>query len=444
MAADPQSLFDAFTVHYHQAPSVPQGPTSIQDLVNELRVTPDSEESETESDVDNQEDWQDNANTVTGSIRGDTAEPDGDMGQHSTSDEEDQIISDNGEEGEEEEAQVALEESEFMTMAVIDSFKARSGETIRVKDIISMDNVVDDSEWFARVVDIRSTTLNAADENYKIWFKCHWFYTPSHIQDVMKADRGLKKRLTFDMDACGPKELIETPDHIEFFVSTVCKALAPVVVIRDDDERAVDQVPLPTDKHFSRIVFHLRQYKGSRLNYIPYSFKCCICERSPSKKRAKHKNKTAMHFCPNDGCKRWLHRECLMGKPYVLLRPPTTSLEPQLAECVPEWDSDELLQYHSGYSPSSTPPNQLRQILLKVAGRQIIREKGEPLANVRPICFARALLKMEKERAPGEEIDWHEIERIGFVRAELKRPVNAKDPPALEQCFWCPFCRSAI
>lgn len=120
MAAVPPSLADAFS---DQATMVPQGPPRLDLIVHELQFAPDSSSSETESDVDNREDWQDNANTVTGSIRGDTAEPDGDMGQHSTSDEEDQIISENGGEGDEEEAHDALEEAEFMNMAVIDSFK---------------------------------------------------------------------------------------------------------------------------------------------------------------------------------------------------------------------------------------------------------------------------------------------------------------------------------
>ncbi|KAG8898732.1 hypothetical protein FRC00_002363 [Tulasnella sp. 408] len=165
MAAVPPPLTDAFS---DQATMVPQGPPRLEDIVHELLFAADSSESETESDVDNREDWQDNANTVTGSIRGDTAEPDGDMGQHSTSDEEDQIISENGGEGEEEEAHDALEEGEFMTMAVIDSFKARSGEIIRVKDIVSMDNVVDESEWFARVVDIRTTSPDSPEDAAKV------------------------------------------------------------------------------------------------------------------------------------------------------------------------------------------------------------------------------------------------------------------------------------
>lgn len=120
MAAVPPSLADAFS---DQATTVPHGPPRLEVMMHELQFAPDSSSSETESDVDNREDWQDNANTVTGSIRGDTAEPDGDMGQHSTSDEDDQIISENGGEGEEEEAHDALEEGQFMAMAVIDSFK---------------------------------------------------------------------------------------------------------------------------------------------------------------------------------------------------------------------------------------------------------------------------------------------------------------------------------
>lgn len=176
----------------------------------------------------------------------------------------------------------------------------------------------------------------------------------------------------------------------------------------------------------------------------PYSFKSCICERSPSKKRAKHKNKTAMHFCPQDGCQRWMHRECLTSKPYVLIRPKTTLLESQLVENAPKWNEDDLLQYLNCYQPPSTPPEQLRQILRRVAGRQIVREKGQPLANMYPICLARALLKMDKHREAGEELDWHAIERIGFVIAELKKPMTSRDPPPLEQCFWCPYCRSAI
>ncbi|KAG8898731.1 hypothetical protein FRC00_002362, partial [Tulasnella sp. 408] len=124
-----------------------------------------------------------------------------------------------------------------------------------------------------------------------------------------------------------------------------------------------------------------------------------------------------------------------MKKPYVLRRPTTTLLETQLAENVPEWKGEDLFHYRVGYEPPSTPPEQLRQILMRVAGRQIVREKGQPLANVYPICLARALLKMEKDRDPGEEIDWYSIERIGFVKAELKKPMTAQDPPPLEQCF---------
>ncbi|KAG8928431.1 hypothetical protein FRC01_005956 [Tulasnella sp. 417] len=349
MAADPSSLFNAPRGLHIQAPSsVPNAPTSVEDIMHALLFNPDSDESESESEVDNQEDWQDNANTVTGSIRGDTAEPDGDMGQHSTSDEEDQLISENGEGGEGEDAQVTLEEGEFMTMAVIDSFQG---------------------------------------------------------------------------------------DYLLFFF----------ILEKGAGGRSLQGPAMPLNSTFRR------NYQGQghakvHLNVAqPPSFKSCICERSPSKKRVKHKSsKSAMHFCPNETCRKWLHQECLMKKPYILRRPPTTLLESQLVESVPEWDWNELLQYQSGYSPSSTPPDQLRQILFKVAGRQIIRGKGEPFANARPICFARALLKMDKDREAGEELDWHGIERIGFVKAELKRPVTAKDPTPLENCFWCPFCRSAI
>lgn len=85
-------------------------------MMLELLFTPDSSVSETDSDVDNQEDWQYNANAVTGSIRGNTAEPDGDM----TFPDEEQIISEQGGEDEEDDA---LEVGEFRTMAVIDSFE---------------------------------------------------------------------------------------------------------------------------------------------------------------------------------------------------------------------------------------------------------------------------------------------------------------------------------
>ncbi|KAG8944399.1 hypothetical protein FRC04_001979 [Tulasnella sp. 424] len=456
--AEPTSLFLTLSGSSDQVQSVLHAPTRIEDVIRELSLAPDSSESESESDADNQED--DNANTVTGSIRGGTAEPDGDMGQHSTSDEEDQLFSGDDEpqaDSDGEETTSRLEnQSEFMEMEVIDVFQARSGEPIRAGEIISMDNVEDDGEWFGRVVDIRQS----AGATPKIWFKCHWFYNIYHIQNEVKTRRSLKKRLTFDMAAIGPNELIETPDHIDIFVSTVCKgtrgifcsleehsltfdgklaAIAPVVVIRDEEERSVTQTPVPEGSLYTRIVFNFKQYKGSKKNYIPYSFKSCVCERSPSKKRAKRRDNAAMYFCPNVACRRWLHQDCLQAKPYILRRPTNTSLESRLAENVPDWDADELIQYQYGYTSSSTPPNQLRQILQKVAGRQIVREKGQPLANMFPICFARALLKMEKERDPVQEIDWYAIEHVGFVKAELKKPIRIKDPLPMQHQQHEPF-----
>lgn len=128
--AEPTSLFLTLSGSSDQVQSVLHAPTRIEDVIRELSLAPDSSESESESDVDNQEDWQDNANTVTGSIRGDTAEPDGDMGQHSTSDEEDQLISGDDEPGADsgdEETTTRLEnQSEFMEMEVIDAFQGES------------------------------------------------------------------------------------------------------------------------------------------------------------------------------------------------------------------------------------------------------------------------------------------------------------------------------
>ncbi|KAG8972839.1 hypothetical protein FRB90_010132, partial [Tulasnella sp. 427] len=237
--------FSLFEEAFSREQSVLQLPPKMDDIIAGIA---DASESENESDKDNAgEDDTDHDTLSTPTVDRDLSVDDTQQIQSSVTsndDQEDEAIS------ADEMGPDQVDDEEFKKMIPITSFLARSGDMIQVNDIVTMDNEVEESEWFARVVEVRESpapkTRGASRTNSaRIWVKCHWFYTITHLKALIKDRPPVKNRLLFNMDVCGSNsELVETPDHVQIFVSTICKAKSNIEIIREADERSIIQRPL--------------------------------------------------------------------------------------------------------------------------------------------------------------------------------------------------------